>query len=202
MNSTKLIQKLMVGGVMGLGIVSANAFPIAAAGTEGNVVIAGSNPVTAKYEGNSASFSNDLYLELDALGNPGMDGIFGNDLFLFNNQGNSPGDTASVGTFTAGTELIFRLHVNNTGDDFYSGPGTRNSDGLPHARVQDNWAPSTTLVSFEDLVGEPEGDQGFNDLSFSFENTRGATGVPDGGTTAGLLAAGVAAMGVLRRKLK
>jgi hypothetical protein len=202
MNSKQLIQKLMIGGAMGFGVVSVNAFPIAASGTEGNLVLAGSNPVTATYEGNSASYSNDLYLERDALGNPAMDGIFSNDLFLFNNHANSPGNTAAVGTFTAGTELIFRLHVNNTGNDFYSGPGTRNADGLPHARVQDSWAPNTTLVSFEDLLGTPEGASGFNDLSFSFQNTRGVSGVPDGGATAGLLLVGLGAMGALRRKFK
>lgn len=140
------------------------AHPIAAIGSEGFKVIASGGEVIAKYEGNSAGYSNDLYLGLE---------------FIFNNHATPVGESLSLGTFAAGTELIFRLHVNNTGEDWYTGPGSRNADGLAHARVQENWAPNTTLVSFEDLVGTPEGDWGFNDLSFSFTNTRAAASVPE-----------------------
>jgi hypothetical protein len=200
MNRLKLLPKLILGLGAGFGVLTTHAFSIAAPGTEGNLVVAGSSTVTATYQGNSASYSNDLYLERDAAGNPGMDGIQANDLFLFNNHSNAEGDTALVGLFPAGTELVFRLHVNNTGNDFYTGPGTRNPDGLPHARVQDNWLPDTTLVSFEDLLNEPEGVNGFNDLSFSFVNTRSVR-APDGGMTAGLVLLGLAGMGAIRRKL-
>lgn len=159
--------------------IAAQAFPIAPPGTEGFLVLVGSGDnVIATYQGNSAAYSNDLYLERDASGNPGLDGNKANDLFIFNNHANSVGDTMNLGSFDLGTELVFRLYVNNTRYDYFSGPGSRNPDGLPHARVQGNWQPSETLVSFEDLFGTPEGVNGYNDLSFSFSGTRSSS-VPE-----------------------
>jgi hypothetical protein len=45
--------------------VVANAFPIASTGEGLNVLVGGTDPIIAKYEGNSAAYSNDLYLMLD-----------------------------------------------------------------------------------------------------------------------------------------
>jgi hypothetical protein len=54
-------------------------FPIANPGTEGlEVIVSSTSPVIATYQGNSATFSNDLYLVVD--GNPA------NDRFIFNNK--------------------------------------------------------------------------------------------------------------------
>ena len=136
------------------------AFPIADPGTEGFLVIAQANAIIAQYQGNSAAYSNDLYLV-----NTGT--------FVFNNHANAVGDTVDLGTFAPGTELLFRLHVNNTGFDYFTGPASRNPDGHTHARVQSNWQPGTTLVSFEDLFNGPFD---YNDLSFSFTNTVGSDG--------------------------
>lgn len=163
--------------------LSAQAFPIAAPGTEGLLVIASGGEVTATYQGNSASYSNDLYLV-----NTGA--------FVFNNHANSPGDTAVLGTFAAGTELIFKLYVNNTGYSYFTGPGSRNPDGNTHARVQSEWSPGTTLVSFEDLYNGPFD---YNDLSFSFTNT--VSGVPEPETYA-LMLAGLGVVGMLARRRK
>lgn len=128
----------------------------------GSLFVASDGDVIATYQGVSPGtvYSNDLYLDspANALG------------ILFNNKTSTVGDTVNLGTFTAGRELIFRLHVNDTGDDFFTGPGSRNPDGLPHARVNDMFSPTETLVEFEDLFGTPEGDEGFNDLFFSFTN--------------------------------
>lgn len=151
---------------------SAYAQPIAAPGTEGLLVIAGPGDVIATYQGTSAAYSNDLYLV-----NTGQ--------FLFNNHSSPVGSTVNLGSFTPGTELLFRLHVNNTGYDFFTGPGSRNPDGTAHARVQSNWAPDTSLVSFEDLFNGPFH---YNDLSFSFTNTFSApAGVPEPSTWAMML---------------
>ncbi len=153
-------------------IGSASAFDIAPVGTEGFKVIASNNdPVIASYLGTTAAYDNDLYLMLDSGGNSANDGDFSNDVFLFNNHATPVNTTFNLGSFTAGTELMFRLQVNSTGDHFYSGPASRNADGKPHARVQENWQPNTTLVSFEDLYDTPEHPGGYNDLSFSFTNT-------------------------------
>ena len=189
------------------GILLSNAclaFPIAPFGTEGLLVtVTSTSAIVATYQGNSASYSNDLYLSLDALGNPADDGILSNDLFIFNNHTSLVGSTVSLGSYSIGTELIFRLHVNDTGDDFLSGPSTRNADGKAHARVQSDWALNEALVSFEDLAGTPEYPDGYNDLSFSFTNTRGTPRdvdqVPEPGTLA-LLGIGLGATLLRRRR--
>ncbi|MBN2630742.1 MAG: VPLPA-CTERM sorting domain-containing protein [Rhodobacteraceae bacterium] len=174
---------------------AASAVPIAASGTEGLKVIATGGEVVAKYEGNTAAYTNLLYLD-----NGNTD--FTDDLFIFNNQASVVGSTANLGSFTAGTELLFRLFVTNTGNNFFTGPASRNPDDEAHARVQaDYLTPGTTLVSFEDLLNGPFV---FNDLSFRFTNTSNV--VPDNPSAVplpagfGLLAAGLFGLGLLRRK--
>ena len=168
---------LITGGIS----LSAYAFPIAAPGTEGLKVIATGGEIIATYEGNSAAFSNDLYLD---------------STFIFNNHATPVGTSVSLGTFAAGTELLFRMHVNNTGYDFFTGPGSLNPDGYAHARVQSEWLPNTTLVSFEDLF---DGPFDYNDLSFSFTNTIGAVPEPE---TYAMLLGGLGLMGYFVRRRK
>lgn len=139
---------------------AASAFPIAAPGTEGlKVIVSQPGNVRATYRGNSATYSNDLYFGLS---------VSDANTFVFNNHSTPVGTTRDLGFFEAGTELVFRIHVRNTGRDFYTGPADRNPDNHTHARVQANWQPNETLVSFEDLYG---GAFNYNDLSFSFTNT-------------------------------
>lgn len=147
------------------------AFPIANASGAGMAVIVTSpDDIIATYLGNSAAYSNDLYL-------------VGRGALIFNNHTSPVGSTVNLGSFTPGTELIFRLHVNNTGNDFFSGPASRNPDNHEHAAVQGAFgSPDTTLVSFEDLFNGPFD---YNDLSFSFTGTAaGPSGVPEPGTWA------------------
>lgn len=186
-------------------MTTAQAFPIAPFGTEGlNILVGGTSPVIATYLGNSATFSNDLYLMLDGAGNPGDDGNLANDMFIFNNHASSLFSTVNLGSFALGTELIFRLHVLPTGDQFLTGQASRNADGKAHARAQTNWMPNETLVSFEDLYGTPEYPGGYNDLSFSFTNTRApVTAVPEPASMA-LIGFGLSAIGLgaIRRRRK
>lgn len=85
---------------------------------------------------------------------------------------------ADLGSYAPGTELIFQLFVHDTGNNFFTGPAARNPDSHAHARVQSDWQPGATLVSFEDLYNGPFD---FNDLSFSFTNTTasGSTPLPE-----------------------
>lgn len=179
----KLLAK--IASFVAASVLSAAAFahPIAAVGTEGLSVIASGGDVVAKYEGNSAGYSNDLLLNLT---------------FIFNNHATPVGTTMDLGNFAAGTELIFQLRVNTTGDNWFTGPASRNADGLIHARVQENWQPGVTLVSFEDLWGAPEGQNGYNDLSFSFTNTQ-TSPVPETSALM-LMLLGLVGLGAARRK--
>lgn len=96
---------------------------------------------------------------------------------------------ADLGAFAGGTEMIFQLHVRDTGDDFFTGPGARNADGLIHANVI--WeGPNTALVGFEDIRGGGDGD--FNDCQFRFTGV-----VPTPGSVA---LAGLGGLCCLRRR--
>ena len=141
---------------------AASAFPIAVGGDGFAVIVTSTDEIIATYQGNSAAYSNNLYLE-----NTGA--------FLFNNQSSLWGSTVNLGSFAIGTELIFRLEVTNTGYSYFTGDASRNPDGYAHARVQSDWQANEALVSFEDLYNGPFD---FNDLSFSFTSTRGAPEAP------------------------
>lgn len=163
--------------------VAANAVPILGA----NVIVASDGEVVAKFLGHTAGYTNELYLDLP------LNGIG----VIFNNHVTPVGTTLSLGTFTAGTELVFRIHVLNTGESFYTGDASRNPDGLFHAVVDDAYSPTETYVGFEDLFGG--GDLDYDDLNFSFTNVR-ADPVPDSGTTALALAGALAGLAALRRR--
>lgn len=175
-----------------LASASAMAFPIAPAGTEGfSVIVTNTNNVIATYEGNSASYSNNLLLSAPTNGL----GV------IFNNHISPVGSTFDLGSFAIGTELVFQLSVTDTGYTYFTGAAARNPDGMAHARVETGWQPNTTLVSFEDLYGTPEGANGFNDLSFSFTNVTSVNAVPEPETWA-LMLAGLGVVGAMVRRRK
>jgi hypothetical protein len=106
------------------------------------------------------------------------------------------GSTGSLnlGEFDAGTELVFRAHVLVYPDpdprnyDFFTGPGSRNPDGLAHAKVR--WLDaSRCIIGFEDVLGRL-GDDDFNDFLIA----AGVHPIPEPGTLA-LVAVGVTVAG-------
>lgn len=153
----------------------------------GDLVVASGGAVTAYFQGHTAGYTSYLYLQQA-----------GGDLFIFNNQVNNVGDSVNLGSFAAGTELKFYIEVVNTGDVFFTGPGSRNPDGLAHAVVVSEWQPGETFVGFEDLLGG--GDEDYDDLKFSFTNTT-STPSPVPLPAAGLLlVGGLGGLAALRRK--
>jgi len=180
----------------------AAAFPVAPLDLSApNVIVSGSDRMIATYEGTAAYYSSDLFLMLDSYGNVADDGNLSNDLFIFNNLSSAVGSNVTIDKVKPGAELLFRLFVHDTGYNYYSGLRTRNPDGKVHAMVRSDWTPGFTLVSFEDLYGTPQYQRGYNDLSFSFRNTRvGEVPEPH---TASLLLAGVFGLIALRgRKVR
>ncbi len=184
-----LVQSIRRGialAVLGLVLPAAHAVPILG----GSVVVESDGEVIAKFLGHTAGYTNLLYLSdpSNALG------------VIFNNHATAVGTTMSLGSFAAGTELIFQIYVTNTGYSFYSGPAWRNPDNLAHAVVDDAYSPTETYVGFEDLYGG--GDQDYDDLMFSFTNVKGTNEpppVPDSGATAMLCAGALLSLAVVRR---
>ena len=176
--------------LIGLLAVPAQAVPI----TEQTLIATGGN-VVVTFVSNEAGFTSELFL----------DGPLGAELgALFNNVTTDVGTSIDLGSFAAGTELVFKLLVKQTGDIFYTGFGERNADGIGHGAVESG--EEQVLVGFEDLFGG--GDFDYDDLVFAFTSvvfteapgtgtdttgvssglppvSAGSGGVPDGGSGSG-----------------
>jgi hypothetical protein len=139
-------------------------------------LIATGGDVVVTFVTNGAGYTSELFL----------DGALGDEIgAIFNNWTTELGTSMNLGSFVAGTELVFKLLVQQTGDVFYTGDGTRNLDGMVHAVVQKFTAQ--VLVGFEDIMGG--GDLDYDDLVFAFMNVM-AEDSPRGevGGTTGALA--------------
>lgn len=120
-------------------------------------LIATGGDIVVTFVSNGAALSSELWLDGDA----------GDELgAIFNNWTTAVGTSMDLGSFTEGTELVFKLIVGKTGNVFYTGPAARNPDGVVHADVETG--TDQTLVGFEDLFGG--GDRDYNDLVFAFTN--------------------------------
>lgn len=74
------------------------------------------------------------------------------------------GAIINIGSYAAGTELLFKLFVSETADKFFTGAGDRNADGIAHAMVDFDSTEGIAVLGFEDLYGG--GDLDFNDAVF------------------------------------
>ena len=163
----------------------------------GSMVVHEDGAVGITFLGSDAGYFNELYLESD---DPST-----SDRPLFNRR-TRVGTTLLLGNFEAGTVLTFRLHVRNTGDDFFTGDASTNPDGIAHARATTEYDPGldlpVTTVGFEDLTGG--GDRDFNDFMFLLTNvvdppTPTAVPEPHGVAVAGL---GLVALAARRRRVR
>jgi PEP-CTERM motif len=161
---------------------------IAPIGTEGLSVIAPGGDLFATYVGSDAGYTNELF----------VNGVAAS---ILSNKTTQPGTEVWLGSFAAGTEVVFRMNVIDHDGlvyDYFTGEASRNADGLAHARVHTGWKDGATLVSFEDMQGNPEGDAGFNDLSFSLSSA-GINPIPEPGTLP-LMALGLGGLLMAHRK--
>ena len=181
-----ILSAMCVAGLLG----SLAAASHAAFDTSGvKLIVANTGQVIVTFAGSDAGDTNLLFKSTP-----------GPEVFLFNNKTTPVGTTVNLGTFSAGTELVFRLANVSKGYSFFTGPGTRNPDGVVHAGVDLNYAPGVTLVGFEDRIA---GDFDYNDTLYTFTNIGDPTGVPEPGVTAfGVLAAGSVLGLIVARKRK
>ncbi|HOP16442.1 MAG: DUF4114 domain-containing protein [Chromatiaceae bacterium] len=157
----------------------------------GRMLVANTGYVTATFLGSDAGYFNTLFLDGEAA-----------DVRLFDKH-SEVGTTINLGTFTAGTELVFRLDVRNTGNRFFTGDAARNVDGIAHALAVTTLEQQTyvTTVGFEDLLNG--GDLDYNDFTFVLHNVIDPPAVPSPSALA-LLGLGIGLLGwsLHRRSLR
>jgi hypothetical protein len=150
----------------------------------GSLLVATNGPVTATFVDSRAGYFNTLFLDQGTLGPDGL------DVRLFDKSmrsGNPDERLVTLdGEFLAGDELVFRLDVRKQRNDsllysYYTGDGSRNPDGLPHAEAITTFDELTqqfiTTVGFEDLYGG--GDNDFDDFLFTLTNVVDPPQVPE-----------------------
>jgi hypothetical protein len=160
----------------------------------GAKVIATGGDVKATFisvPGEASAFYHDyLYVEPFLRGNPDYSNPGGGTgethNFIFANHGSTAGQVVDLGTFPAGTELVFHVVADTSGRpfgpgpyfDWHTGPASRNADRFAHAWVDVAYTGpyGGTAVGFEDQ--DALGDAGYEDLIYSFTNVTGHGGVP------------------------
>lgn len=139
------MKRLAVSSVLLL-LAAVAARPVSAAPIIGQQLFAAGGEVSAVFLGHTAGFTNDLYL-FDAadLTTPlpvtSVVGTLGEGL-IFTNHASPILVPVNLGFFAAGTELVFGIHVRNTGYTYYLGPASRNPDGLFHGAVDSGVLPA------------------------------------------------------------
>jgi hypothetical protein len=169
-----------------LALGAAHAVTVASAlGGGSAITVAEDGEVVVTFGGESGAFTKDLYLVNEE----------GEDLFVFDGATAAVGETFSLGSFAAGTELVFRLFIENHGYDVFSGDANRNAGGYANGRAQ-AMAGRVVLVSFEDLLRG--GDEDFNDFGFTLTNADAIPNPLPGAAV--LMGTGVAGLLAARRR--
>lgn len=164
-----------------------NALPNTLQASSKSIFVATPGEVILTFLSKSAAYSNDLFL-------------VGSSNSILNNQTAVKGQQFSLGSFQAGTELAFKIFVNDTGHTFFNGVAANNADNVIHTAYIASFGKPLT-VGFEDLYDG--GDRDFNDLVFSLSNVVISAippAVPEPETYFMLLAGLSAIVGLKRRK--
>jgi hypothetical protein len=158
---------LLLAGLLTVCVRDASAGPIGLLDLSGISLVATGGEVTAFFAGSSAGFSSTLSLNSPS-----------GSIEFFPNHATPVGTSFSLGTFAAGTTLVFREHVVTTGNNWFTGPAGSNVDNVVHAGIG-SWVADAsipvngTYVGFEDLFGG--GDLDYNDLTLVFTSVRPAS---------------------------
>lgn len=176
-----LLRRMAVPAITAVCITLAGAAPAWAAGpvasgAQGDLVAAG-GPLFANFVSGSAALVSEVWFFGSTNPGPSSTPDVSGATFLFANNGEqvsqysaasgrqallfgsnlTSGTTPSLGSFTAGTNLVFGLYVHDltsadapNGRWFFTGPGSFNVDGNIHAQLQGTGA-GRVQVGFEDL---------------------------------------------------
>lgn len=136
--------------------------PLGQTVTGGRMYVAKDGNVTATFSGGDAAYTSSLFVYSPSERR-------GQTIFSSNT---AVGTQISIGSFAAGTELVFGYFVHDTGKTYLSGPAAANSDGVAHARATTTYDGALdqymTAVGMEDLWGG--GDADYNDFQFLLSN--------------------------------
>ncbi len=170
-NALGVITALVVGVVAAPR--QAHALPVL-----GGQIFANGGTVTVEILPKSASFTDHLFLDPPPGAGPASPIATNNDV----------GSIFNLGSFAAGTELVFGITADDTdfgggpGPTFFEyrmGPASRNPDGVIHATV--NFLDASTAdVAFEDKnVATPGYDNDLNDTIFRFVGVAPENPIPE-----------------------
>ena len=174
--TTKLEKMFAVLGVLAL-LLTAAPKPAHAAPVLGASLFAQGGNVTVEILPNSALFVNRLFLDPPPGAGPAVP-------IAINNQ---TGFVFNLGSFAAGTELVFGIEVDDTEFappvttvfQYRTGPASRNPDNVIHAIV-DQLNANEALVGFEDKnLGTPGYDNDLNDTVFRFIGVSSENVIPE-----------------------
>jgi hypothetical protein len=124
---------------------------------------------------------------------------------FFDDHATANGVTVDLGVIPNGTEIVFGLFVDTTGDTFFDGPAGRNPDNFVHAFMVNNYpdVPNSTYVGFEDLNGLGFSDWNYVDEVFAFTNTIARVNpAPEASTTLSLFGLGLLGLALLARRFR
>jgi hypothetical protein len=169
------------------------------------LIVAGGGDVTVTITADASSAADTDILSLYAV-NP-VSGIVTlvNPLStpLVNNQVTPVGTQVDLGTFVAGSELIFQVNNQTTATTYYSGSDSfLNPDGYTHFDVQSS-SGNSTKVGVEDLDKAQGSDYDYNDVVYTFTGvSAGTPSVPEVSSTLALFGMGLGVMGMFARRIK
>jgi hypothetical protein len=194
----------VVGAAKGQSFTVGTPIPLSA---EENLLVAGGGDVSVTIQFVGASAADTDILSLYAVSpSSGIISLV-NPLTtpLVNNQTTPVGANIDLGSFVAGSELIFQVYNANTKTTFYSGSDSyMDPDGDVHFDVQGSSGGSTT-VGVEDLDKFQSSDYDYNDVVYTFSGVSAQTpgsSVPEASMTLPMFGIGLGLLGMFARRIK